>query len=282
MTTPLNPTTGSMSTLLLRLAGPMQSWGTQSRFRDRDTGREPSKSGVIGLLCAALGRPREAPLDDLVALRMGVRADHPGVMQRDFQTAGGSHLKGERYGVAHTDGSPSKYAVISSRAYLADASFLVGLEGATPDQVALLWQLDAALAAPVWPLCLGRKSYPLGRPVRLPDAPPYGPGLLPNPLEAALRHYGDFDDEGKLRENRVMFVIECDRDDPDAEARIDLPLSFVSADRRFATRFVKTSFYARAALMEGKMSADDADDAGDDKIDEYESTAAVVFGTEGR
>ena len=45
-----------MMTLLLRLAGPMQSWGTASKFRERDTGREPSKSGVVGLLAAALGR----------------------------------------------------------------------------------------------------------------------------------------------------------------------------------------------------------------------------------
>ena len=48
-----------MHTLLLRLAGPMQSWGTQSRFTIRDTGLEPSKSGIIGLLCAALGKPRD-------------------------------------------------------------------------------------------------------------------------------------------------------------------------------------------------------------------------------
>ena len=44
-----------MSTLLLRLAGPMQSWGTDSKFDVRRTGREPSKSGVIGLVAAALG-----------------------------------------------------------------------------------------------------------------------------------------------------------------------------------------------------------------------------------
>ena len=31
-----------MSVLLLRLAGPMQSWGTRSRFSNRDTGLEPS------------------------------------------------------------------------------------------------------------------------------------------------------------------------------------------------------------------------------------------------
>ena len=33
-----------MSVLLLRLAGPMQSWGTDSRFSHRDTRAEPSKS----------------------------------------------------------------------------------------------------------------------------------------------------------------------------------------------------------------------------------------------
>ena len=48
-----------MAVLLLRLAGQMQSWGTQSRFSNRDTDLEPSKSGVIGLLCAAMGIPRD-------------------------------------------------------------------------------------------------------------------------------------------------------------------------------------------------------------------------------
>ena len=41
-----------MSVLLLRLSGPMQSWGVQSRFTVRDTGLEPSKSGVVGLIAA--------------------------------------------------------------------------------------------------------------------------------------------------------------------------------------------------------------------------------------
>ena len=59
-----------MATLLLRLQGPMQSWGTTSRFDERDTQLEPSKSGVLGLLCAALGRNRSEPVQDLAALRM--------------------------------------------------------------------------------------------------------------------------------------------------------------------------------------------------------------------
>ena len=39
-----------MGTLLMRIAAPMQSWGTQSNFTVRDTGLEPSKSGIIGLI----------------------------------------------------------------------------------------------------------------------------------------------------------------------------------------------------------------------------------------
>jgi CRISPR system Cascade subunit CasD len=46
-----------MPTLLLRMRAPMMSWGDHSRFTIRDTRREPTKSAVIGLLCAALGRP---------------------------------------------------------------------------------------------------------------------------------------------------------------------------------------------------------------------------------
>ena len=67
-----------MSVLLLRPVGPMQSWGVQSRFTVRDTGLEPSKSGTVGLLCAALGRCRHEPIADLAAWTRGVRADQEG------------------------------------------------------------------------------------------------------------------------------------------------------------------------------------------------------------
>lgn len=83
-----------MPTLLMRLHGPLQSWGTTSRFDERDTQLEPSKSGVVGLLCAALGRDRAEPVDDLAALRMGVRVDREGVPMRDYQTATGVLIAG--------------------------------------------------------------------------------------------------------------------------------------------------------------------------------------------
>lgn len=147
-----------MPTLLFRLSGPMQSWGVSSRFDERDTGLEPSKSGVVGLLCAALGRDRAEPVADLAALRMGVRVDRPGVLRRDFQTA---------TGVVVATGKPDLgRTVVSPRYYLSDAVFLVGLEGMDR---ALLEALGKALDAPVWPLCLGRKGFPPGEPVRLPD-----------------------------------------------------------------------------------------------------------------
>ena len=148
-----------MSTLLLRLSGPMQSWGTQSKFDVRDTGLEPSKSGVIGLLCAALGRPRQASVGDLTALDMGVRIDRQGVLHKDFHTAG-------KDGYYKISGSVErKNLIVSTRYYLSDAVFLVGLEGDS----GLLQTLHDALRNPVWTLYLGRKAYVPGVPVWLPD-----------------------------------------------------------------------------------------------------------------
>ncbi|MEV6122290.1 type I-E CRISPR-associated protein Cas5/CasD [Streptomyces sp. NPDC052077] len=80
---------GEPHVLLIRLAGPLQSWGLNGRFAQRDTHSRPTKSGVIGLCAAALGLPREEPLGDLAELLFGVRADHPGTPLRDYHTVGG-------------------------------------------------------------------------------------------------------------------------------------------------------------------------------------------------
>ncbi|NEX23036.1 type I-E CRISPR-associated protein Cas5/CasD [Thiorhodococcus mannitoliphagus] len=145
-----------MPTLLLRLAGPMQSWGTTSRFDERDSQLEPSKSGVLGLICAAMGRDRAEPVDDLARLRMGVRVDREGLLMRDYQTATGVVSAGGKVDLKRT--------VVSPRYYLADAAFLVGLEG---EDQALLQRIDAAIRKPMWPLALGRKAFPPGAPIWL-------------------------------------------------------------------------------------------------------------------
>jgi len=216
----------------------MQSWGVQSRFTVRDTGLEPSKSGVVGLLCAALGRRRDEPVADLAALTMGVRVDQEGEMARDYQTAG----KG---GILKASGQVErKNLVVSTRYYLADARFLVGLEG---DDLDLLTRLHAALCDPVWPLYLGRKAFVPGEPVWLED------GLLPDTgLRTALETYPWLGPEDKKPEAQVRLVLE-DRNGP--EVRPDQPLSF--AERRFAPRRVRTEFIPAPPMKEEPCTSPD-------------------------
>jgi len=248
-----------MSTLLLRLAGPLQSWGVQSRFSNRDTGLEPSKSGVVGLLAAALGRGRDEPLEDLAALVMGVRVDREGILQRDYQTAGGTHRQGEKYGVIQADGSGVR-AVTSQRYYLADADFLVGLESDDED---FLCRLDAALARPVWPLFLGRKAFVPGRPIRLTYRPPTlpGPAAVPGvvrlPLRQTLEEYPYLTrttrEFQKLHQElaagqsvRLRLVLEVPPGTSN-EVRPDQPLSFRILARQYTLRYIQTDYLTLAA-----------------------------------
>lgn len=231
-----------MTVLLLRLCGPMQSWGTQSRFTVRDTGLEPSKSGVIGLICAALGRPRSRSVDDLAALRMGVRVDWEGLMKREYQTAGGVHRKGDEYGVITAEGKPGG-TVTSNRYYLADGDFLVGLEARDQTSANLLRKADLALGSPQWQLFLGRKACPPSVPVRLPHAQ----GLVEDlPLPDALTGYpwprpGTPLPPQHRRPERLRLVLETEyRVGP--ETRCDQPEGAAFLTRRFSPRSVKTIF----------------------------------------
>lgn len=66
---------------------PMQSWGSRSRFTRRETEAWPTKSGVIGIVAAALGVGRDESLERFDGLRFGVRVDQPGTIMSDYQTA---------------------------------------------------------------------------------------------------------------------------------------------------------------------------------------------------
>lgn len=81
------------TTVMIRLAGPMQSWGHLPRESQvRPTQDHPTKRGVIGLIANILGRDRTDDIRDLAGLRFGVRADRPGIIDSDYQTAGGGHM----------------------------------------------------------------------------------------------------------------------------------------------------------------------------------------------
>lgn len=211
-----------MNTLLLRLSGAMQSWGVQSRFGVRDTGLEPSKSGVLGLACAALGIPRsdDASLAQLAQLRMGARVDREGALKVDYHTAQNVLKAGG--GIKDTE--------LSNRYYLADALFLVGLEGEDLD---LLNRIQAALRNPVWALFLGRKAFVPGESVWIED------GLKADrDLCAALKNYPYL---GRPHpEKRLRMVIE---EPSGAIVRADQPVSFQPRhfiQRRLTVTFIPT------------------------------------------
>jgi len=196
----------------------MQSWGVQSRYTMRDTGREPSKSGLVGLLCAALGRPRTADISDLAALKMGVRVDREGKLAWDY------HITQQ---VLKASLGGTKASEVSTRYYLADAVFLVGLEG----DAELLNGIARALHSPRWALYFGRKAFVPAKPLKLPY------GLRENEsLQVALERYPYLAArQGRNLPESLRVVMD---DDGGMESRPDYPLSY--AKRKFSTRRVRT------------------------------------------
>ncbi|MEU5137483.1 type I-E CRISPR-associated protein Cas5/CasD [Streptomyces californicus] len=174
-------TNAQRAVLMLRLAAPLQSWGGPSRYNRRETRPQPTKSGILGLLAAADGRDREAPITDLVGLQLGVRIDQPGTLLRDYHTysdhrgiplpSAKTNARGEQ-----TRTTPAKYTGITQRFYLQDAVFVAAIRG----HKTLLESLEEAIRHPVYPLSLGRRSCPPTGPVSL--------GLRPDTeLENALK-----------------------------------------------------------------------------------------------
>ena len=166
-----------MNSLLLRFAGPLQSWGS-SGFAVRNTEAVPTRSGVIGLLRAALGAGRDEQGPAWLAeLDIWARVEKAGRQEENFHTvnppsaavaAARSRLKhlgtgkaGDAdYVVPKASGAPWKVhgrvdALVSRRRYLADAEFLVAIAHDDPDTVGLL--ADAA-RNPVFMTYLGRKA----------------------------------------------------------------------------------------------------------------------------
>ena len=200
-----------MATLLLRLAAPLQSWGADSKFETRKTNREPTKSGIIGLLAAALGLRRDdaAGLTRLNGLHFAVRADREGSLLVDFHTA-----------------KSRDTSYVTYRHYLQDAVFLAGLESGDE---ALLRELEAALRHPVYPLYLGRRSCPPTLPLFL--------GIRAGKLLDTLRA------EPLLvkQRNGAPLHIVADADPADAAAvpRRDLAVSFSPIHRQYGFRPVR-------------------------------------------
>jgi len=207
-----------MSTLLLRFAAPIQSWGSTSRFQWRGTSREPTKSAVIGMLAAALGRRRTEPIDDLTEIEFGVRIDQPGRVIRDFQTA------------KSADG---KLAFISNRDYLSDAVFLVGIQ-ASDEQLQVYEQ---ALLHPYYPLFLGRRSCPPTQPfvLGIRSGKSLVEALKDEPWQASGFHQKRFQRQLQIS---LEIVADVRYGAPNSYTQRDVPVSFDQTYRQYATRSV--------------------------------------------
>ena len=222
-----------MKTLLLRLSAPMQAWGDESSFEYRRTRREPTKSGVIGMIASAMGRARTEDISDLYAFRFGVRADREGKdsSRYDFQISRVAKKKNGKY-IPLKDGeyeTEEKSTVLTYRYYLNDAAFLVGLEG--KDEMVM--QAEKALRAPAWPLFLGRRSCPPAGQVVL--------GIRDLPLENALKEEPIFEN-ATPQNGTLRFLIEKGTEGGTYYQR-DNPVSFDQRKRMFSLR--KTNeFYA--------------------------------------
>ncbi|GII97531.1 type I-E CRISPR-associated protein Cas5/CasD [Sinosporangium siamense] len=218
-----------MSGLVLRLAGPMQSWGEHSVFNQRDSLRFPTRSGLIGLLACAEGVERGGLLVPYEKLRFTVRIDRPGVHMLDFHTVGG----GLPRGVPRPDGtyrSRESATIVTRRQYLADAVFTVAVEG--PEQ--RMGELAEALRHPRWQPYLGRRSCPPDEPLLLRQVDdPVAHLECKVPMARRLR---------ERDEPTAEFVTEGTVDAADTVTELaDVPVSFHRHNRRYRIRAVSVT-----------------------------------------
>ncbi|MFF9870186.1 type I-E CRISPR-associated protein Cas5/CasD [Streptomyces sp. NPDC013953] len=229
------------ATLLLRLAAPLQAWGDYRAILDtRHTAAQPTKSGVIGLLAAALGRDRDQPLGQLADLTLGVRTDVPGTILRDYHTV--SDYRGVPLLSANLNAkgrqkptSKPRYVQPTERYYLQDAAFLVGVNGPAH----FITELANAAKAPACLLGLGRRSCPPTFPLVL--------GITDQPLIDALKEQNWLASPHArtVWQNRhrgaapATIDVPATIDDPEGDTTLsDQPVSFALGKQRHTTRRV--------------------------------------------
>lgn len=222
-----------MSGMIVRLAGPMQSWGERSAFGSRDTLPFPTRSGLVGMFAAAQGQPRTAGLEDYAPLEFTVRIDRPGRLLEDFHTVGGG-LPATRT-LPTSEGkrrSPDSATLISRRHYLTDAVFVVAVTGPQ----GLIGDISQALETPVWAPSLGRRAC-------VPDEPLVLRSESDDPIRE-LRERVPLSLPDRPTPGHKTIPIDFVWENPPQEdmggahryQTSDVPLSFIPGNRRFGTR----------------------------------------------
>jgi len=163
--------------LLMWLEAPLQSWGADSRFGRRDSFDFPTRSGVLGLICCALGRGgkqrewlarlADYPQTVTAYVRTQTFGDSGPVKRMREPLLRDFHMVGAGYDLSDpwqkllepykSDGKPRTSAgggtKMTYRYYLQDMAYSVIMP--LPEEEAN--SIAQALQDPYWDLYLGRK-----------------------------------------------------------------------------------------------------------------------------
>lgn len=206
--------------LALLLDGPMQAWGASSRYGRRTTLAYPTRSGITGMICAAMGVPRS---DAETLQRVSELGLQVVVIQKkasssrwtDYHTIGGGYDDEAQSSFRPTqakDGRPRPDAVLTFREYLSDAAFGALLSGPR----VLLDRCKAAMENPQWGMWLGRKC--------CVPADMVCQGVHLSQV-AALRHL-----EERTQGRVVRRICEVQRFDDGTDTLLDVPMDFSVQD----------------------------------------------------
>lgn len=221
--------------LLLWLEAPLQAWGHDSKFDRRDSLDFPTRSGVFGLLCCALGKSGEQTdwlarwAERDMVVEAFVAQDKKGQpvprqpLLRDFHMVGAGYDLSDPWQALlepyKSDGkrrsSAGGGATITYRYYLQDMAFAVALQGPIDE----LNELQAALQNPVWDVYLGRKNCV---PTEFIEQ-----GVHAD-LEAAFAQANKLatTEEREVKRSAIFRVLEGERDGGEPLTINDVPLQF--------------------------------------------------------
>lgn len=163
-----------MRHLLFQIAAPMMSWGNELARAERPTDGHPRKSAILGMLGAALGKPRSDPWHSQIqdAVGFATIVIRPGTRIVDYHTVATPEGP-KRYDTRKEEAEASDYTVQTLREYLCDAYFVIVL-WQVPDGPGVEFEaLAHGLTHPTWEIFAGRKSCPLSLPTapRIVDQP---------------------------------------------------------------------------------------------------------------
>lgn len=158
--------------LVFRLYGPMAAWGEIAVGEVRPSSSYPSRSAILGLVCAALGIRRKEE-ERLAAISEGydvaIKVISRGSLLNDYHTIQApTSARAASYATRKAELSVGKdklETMLTNREYRCDALSIVALRPRMGAPQSLL-DLKNALDRPFFTLYLGRKSCPPSLPLK--------------------------------------------------------------------------------------------------------------------